>query len=114
VTVSALAALSPPLHAVLHFEQLAADEALSDDRAAALRDASLITRRYFRFGNWYDDTRGLSFRDYLARRPAALRNSFRRNSAGLAGAGAVRFALVQDGRAVADVLARQEQVYGAS
>ena len=76
-----------PRYAVLHFEPLAADAALSDDLAAALRGAGLLTRRYFRFGNWYDDTRGLSFRDYLARRPAALRNTFRRNSARLAGAG---------------------------
>ena len=103
-----------PRYAVLHFEPLAADAALSDDLAAALRGAGLMTRRYFRFGNWYDDTRGLSFRDYLARRPAALRNTFRRNSARLAGAGAVRFALVQDRGALADALARYEQVYAAS
>jgi CelD/BcsL family acetyltransferase involved in cellulose biosynthesis len=103
-----------PRYAVLHFEPLAADAALSDDLGVALRGAGLVTRRYFRFGNWYDDTRGLSFRDYLARRPAALRNTFRRNSARLAGAGAVRFAMVQDGCSVADALARYEQVYAAS
>ena len=57
---------------------------------------------------------GLSFRDYLARRPAALRNTFRRNSARLAAAGAVRFALVQDRGALADALACYEQVYAAS
>jgi CelD/BcsL family acetyltransferase involved in cellulose biosynthesis len=103
-----------PRYAVLHFEPLAADAALSDDLAAALRDAGLLTRRYFRFGNWYDDTRGLSFRDYLARRPAMLRNTFRRNSARLAAAGTECFALVQDGGAVAAALARYEQVYAAS
>jgi CelD/BcsL family acetyltransferase involved in cellulose biosynthesis len=103
-----------PRYAVLHFEPRAADAALSDDLAAALRDAGLMTRRYFRFGNWYDDTRGLSFRDYVDRRPAMLRNTFRRNSARLATAGAVRLAVVQDGGAVADALARYEQVYAAS
>ena len=103
-----------PRYAVLHFEPLAADAALSDDLAGALRGAGLMTRRYFRFGNWYDDTRGLSFRDYLARRPAALRNTFRRNSARLAGAGAVRLALVQDRGALADAFDRYEQVYAAS
>jgi CelD/BcsL family acetyltransferase involved in cellulose biosynthesis len=80
----------------------------------ALRGAGLIARRYFRFGNWYDDTRGLSFCDYLARRPAALRNTFRRNSRRLAGAGAVRVDVVQDGRGLADALDRYEQVYAAS
>ena len=103
-----------PRYAVLHFEPLAADAALSDDLAAALRGAGLLTRRYFRFGNWYDDTRGLSFRDYLTRRPAALRNAFRRNSARLAGAGRVRLALAQDRGALLDALARYEQVYAAS
>jgi Acetyltransferase (GNAT) domain len=103
-----------PRYAVLHFEPLAADAASSDDLAAALRGAGLVTRRYYRFGNWYDDTRGLSFRDYLARRPAALRNTFLRNNARLARAGALRLAVVQDGAGLADALAHYEQVYAAS
>jgi CelD/BcsL family acetyltransferase involved in cellulose biosynthesis len=103
-----------PRYAVLHFEPLAAEAALSDDLAAALRGAGLITRRYFRFGNWYDDIRGQSFRDYLARRPAALRNTFRRNSVRLAAAGVVRIAIAQDGGALPDALARYERVYAAS
>ena len=103
-----------PRYAVLHFEPLAADAALSDDLMAALRDAGLVTRRYFRFGNWYDDVRGLSFRDYLAGRPAALRNTFRRKGARLARAGALRVAVVRDGGGLADALAHYEQVYAAS
>jgi CelD/BcsL family acetyltransferase involved in cellulose biosynthesis len=103
-----------PRYAVLHFEPLAADAALSDDLAVALRRADLLTRRYFRFGNWYDDTRGLSFRDYLARRPAALRNTFRRNGARLAGAGVLRLEVVRHGDALAAALDQYEQVYAAS
>jgi CelD/BcsL family acetyltransferase involved in cellulose biosynthesis len=103
-----------PRYAVLHFEPLAADAALSDDLAAALRGAGLVTRRYFRFGNWYHDTRGLSFRDYLGGRPAALRNTFRRNGARLARTGELRLAVVQDGAGLADALAQYEQVYAAS
>jgi CelD/BcsL family acetyltransferase involved in cellulose biosynthesis len=103
-----------PRYAVLHFEPLAADAALSDDLAAALRGAGLVTRRYVRFGNWYDDTCGLSFRDYLAQRPAALRNTYRRNSTRLARAGALQLVVVRDGGALADALAEYEQVYAAS
>jgi CelD/BcsL family acetyltransferase involved in cellulose biosynthesis len=103
-----------PRYAVLHFEPLAADAALSDDLAAALRGAGLVTRRYFRFGNWYDDTRGLSFRDYLADRPPALRNTFRRNGARLARAGALHLAVVRDRAGLGHALARYEQVYAAS
>jgi CelD/BcsL family acetyltransferase involved in cellulose biosynthesis len=103
-----------PRYALLHFEPLAADAALSGDLAAALRDAGLVTRRYFRFGNWYDDTRGLPFRDYLAGRPGALRNTFRRNGARLARAGRLRLLVVQDAAVLADGLAHYEQVYAAS
>jgi CelD/BcsL family acetyltransferase involved in cellulose biosynthesis len=103
-----------PRYALLRFEPLAADAASSDDLAAALRDAGLVIRRYFRFGNWYDDTRGLSFRDYLARRPAALRNTFRRNGARLARAGTLRLLVVQNGAGLAHALAQYEQVYAAS
>ena len=102
-----------PRYAVLHFEPLAADAALSDDLAAALRGAGLVTRRYFRFGNWYDDTRGLSFRDYLAagrRRCAMPSGATARGWRGgprapCAGAGR---------RRALDALARYEQVYAAS
>jgi Acetyltransferase (GNAT) domain len=103
-----------PRYAVLHFEPLAAGAALSDDLAAALRGAGLMTRRYFRFGNWYDDTRDLSFRDYLACRPAALRNTFRRNGARLAAAGMLRLDVVRHGDALADALDHYEQVYASS
>jgi hypothetical protein len=103
-----------PRYAVLHFEPLAAGTPLLDDLAAALGAAGLGTRRYFRFGNWYHDTRGLSFPDYLAQRPAALRHTFRRKSARLARAGAVRLATVRDGAALGRALDAYERIYAAS
>jgi hypothetical protein len=103
-----------PRYAVLNFEPLAAGTPLLDDLAAALGAAGLVTRRYFRFGNWYHDTRGLSFRDYLAQRPAALRHTLRRKSAHLARTGAVRMAVVRDGAALDDALDRYERIYAAS
>jgi Acetyltransferase (GNAT) domain len=103
-----------PRYAVLHFEPLAAGAAALDDLAAALRGAGLVTRRYFRFGNWYDDTRGLSFRGYLASRPAALRHTFWRRSARLARTGSVRIEVVEDGAGLADALCGYERVYAAS
>jgi hypothetical protein len=103
-----------PRYAVLHFEPLAAATALSDDLAAALGAAGLVTRRYFRFGNWHDDTRDLAFRDYLARRPPALQNTFRRKTRQLARAGRARLAVVQDGAGLDAALASYERVYAAS
>ena len=103
-----------PRYGVLHFEPLAAGAPLLDDLAAALRAAGLVTRRYFRFGNWYDDIRGLAFCDYLAGRPGALRHTFLRKSARLARAGSARLEVVQDGAALPDALAHYERVYAAS
>jgi CelD/BcsL family acetyltransferase involved in cellulose biosynthesis len=103
-----------PRYAVLHLEPLAADAALSDDLAETLRGAGLVTRRYGRPGNWHDDTRGLSFDEYLARRPAVLRNTFRRKHARLARSGAVRIAIVRDGRYLDPAFDQYEQVYAAS
>jgi hypothetical protein len=103
-----------PRYGVLHFEPLAAGTPLLDDLAAALRAAGFLTRRYLRFGNWYDDTRGLAFRDYLAGRPAALRHTFRRKSVRLARTGAVRIEVVRDGAGLAGAICRYERVYAAS
>jgi CelD/BcsL family acetyltransferase involved in cellulose biosynthesis len=103
-----------PHYVVLHFEPLAADAALSDDLARALRAAGLVTRRYLRSGNWHDDTGGLSFRDYLGRRPEALRNTFRRKDARLVRAGRVRMEIIRDGAGLGEALDQYEQVYAAS
>jgi CelD/BcsL family acetyltransferase involved in cellulose biosynthesis len=103
-----------PRYAVVHLEPLAADAALSDDVARALPAAGLVTRRYLRSGNWHDDTKGLCFRDYLAGRPAALRNTFRRKERRLARAGPVRMEIIRDGTGLGEALDRYEQVYAAS
>ncbi len=103
-----------PRHAVLHFEPLAAGAPLLDDLSAALGAAGFVTRRYFRSGNWYDDTEGLSFDGYLARRPSLLRHTFRRQSGRLSRTGAVRLEVVRDGAGVAEALGRYERVYAAS
>lgn len=103
-----------PRYAVLHFEPLAPDAPLVDDLVAALRAAGFVTRRYFRFGNWHEDTQDLSFERYLAARPAALRHTFARKSDRLARAGSARLAVVEDGAGLPAALERYEQVYAAS
>jgi CelD/BcsL family acetyltransferase involved in cellulose biosynthesis len=103
-----------PRYDVVHFEPLVPGTALFDDLAAALDAAGLVTRRYFRFGNWYEDTAGLSFQSYLARRPSALRHTLRRKSGRLARAGVVRTAVVRERAAVDPAMDRYEDVYAAS
>jgi hypothetical protein len=103
-----------PRYAVLHFEPLAPGTALFDDLAAALSAGGFVTRRYFRFGNWHEDTRDLPFDRYLARRPPALRHTFERKCARLEQAGTVRLAVVEDTAGLEGALAGYEQVYAAS
>jgi hypothetical protein len=103
-----------PRYAALHFEPLARDEPLVDDLAAALRATGFVTRCYFRFGNWHEHTRNLSFDDYLAHRPAALRQTFARKSARLARAGPVRVAVVEGGTELPEALEHYQRVYAGS
>jgi hypothetical protein len=103
-----------PRYDLLHFEPLVPGTALFDDLAAALDAAGLVTRRYFRFGNWHEDTQGLSFQSYLARRPSTLRHTLRQKSSRLARAGAVRTAVVRERAALDPAMDRYEDVYAAS
>jgi Acetyltransferase (GNAT) domain len=45
---------------------------------SALRSAGLLVERSMSSGDWYEETSGLGFADYLAARPSALRNTWRR------------------------------------
>jgi CelD/BcsL family acetyltransferase involved in cellulose biosynthesis len=103
-----------PRYDLVHFEPLVPGTAPFDDLAAALGAAGLVTRRYFRFGNWHEDTAGLSFQSYLARRPSTLRHTLRRKSARLARAGVVRTAVVREREALDPAMDRYEEVYAAS
>ncbi len=51
---------------------------------AALRGAGLFVECVFNSGNWYEETAGMSFADYLAQRPSELRNTWRRKRRRLA------------------------------
>lgn len=42
------------------------------------QSAGWVVDRYFCFGNWYLQTNALSYQDYLAQRPGALRSTIRR------------------------------------
>ncbi len=64
--------------AVLRLAPLAAGGAFHATALAALRQAGWIADTYFCFGNWYAPIVTADFEAYLAERPSALRNTFRR------------------------------------
>ncbi len=59
----------------------------NDSRFAAVRvglkEAGFLARPYFCWGTWYETTSGRDFDAYLAARPSALRNTWRRKLAAL-------------------------------
>ena len=55
--------------------------------ATVLRRAGLLVECGLSSGNWYEDTTGMSFSDYVAGRPSELRNTWRRKRRRAAAAG---------------------------
>lgn len=69
---------------------------------------------YFDSGTWYDETGGLDFARYLAERPAALRNTWRRRAAKLDAGGGASFVFHDDGSALDAAIVDYEAVYRGS
>jgi hypothetical protein len=81
----------------------------------SLRVRGLIVQPYFGFGNWFEPTAGLSFAEYLARRPAALINTYRRKEKKLGSKrDGVRFALYSDPAEADEGISAYERVYANS
>ena len=59
--------------------------------AGALRGVGMAVKPFFDSGTWYEVTSGLSFADYLAKRPSMLRNTWRRKLARMERAGQSQF-----------------------
>ena len=69
---------------------------------------------YFDSATWYEDTRGLDFPRYLAERPAALRNTWRRRSAKLDASGAASVIFHEDTKEIESGVADYTAVCRAS
>ncbi len=102
-----------PRYDVLRFQPLDRASPLFGALQGALRGAGLVVQTYFHCGNWYEHTMGMTSAEYLARRPADLRNTIRRKGAKLAGRGA-RLEVITDAWDLERGLADYESVYGRS
>jgi CelD/BcsL family acetyltransferase involved in cellulose biosynthesis len=80
----------------------------------SLRARGLIVQPYLGFGNWFEPTAGLSFEEYLARRPAALVNTYRRKEKKLGKRDGVRFCLYRDPAEANEGIVAYERVYANS
>ena len=91
-----IARASPAFH-VLRFDCLDSASAEFAALADAFRAAHLPTQEFFNFHNFYEDVSGITFDQYLARRPPALRRSVLRAVGKLARGGRARVEMVAGG-----------------
>lgn len=80
----------------------------------ALRRAGLLVETCFSSGTWYEETAGLSFRDYVAARPSELRNTWRRKRRKLARGNRLTTSFIDDDKDLDRAVADYETVYAAS
>ena len=81
---------------------------------AAFGKAGWSVFPYFDSGTWYEETSSLDFARYVAERPAALRNTWRRRSTKLDAEAKPTFIFHEDGSALDQAVADYETVYRAS
>ncbi len=80
----------------------------------AFRRAGLLVESCFSSGTWYEETAGLSFRDYVAARPSKLRNTWRRKRRKLARGNRLTTSFFGDDNDLDRGVADYETVYAAS
>jgi len=80
-----------------------------------LARAGFVTRPYFHFGNWFEVVDGLSFEDFMARRPGRLRSTVRRKRNRLSRSGGdATFRIYQAPGEATEAINQYETVYAAS
>ncbi|HTV46288.1 MAG TPA: GNAT family N-acetyltransferase [Stellaceae bacterium] len=81
---------------------------------AALRRAGLFVECVFHSGTWYEETAGMDFTRYLALRPSALRNTWRRKRRKLGSGGRLKIHFFTTPCGIDEAIAGYEAVYAQS
>ncbi len=82
--------------------------------ASALSRCGYSVETYCQFGTWYENTAGMSFRDFLARRPSQLRNIYKRKLAGIERQASLAFKLYHIGAGLEEAISDYEAIYRQS
>ncbi len=80
----------------------------------ALRNAGFLVECALASGTWFEDTAGLTFADYYAERPSALRNTWRRKRHSLDRSGRLRTAFYPGSISIAEAITDYQITYAAS
>ncbi len=81
---------------------------------AALRRAGLLVECVFHSGNWFEETAGMSFADYLAARPSELRNTWRRKRRSVMAGNRLETAFYADSAGIDRAIADYQTIYAQS
>lgn len=69
---------------------------------------------YFHFGNWFENTAGMTAADYFAARPGQLRNTLKRHANKLAKSATATYRIFTTANDLEDGIALYEQIYAQS
>ena len=81
---------------------------------AALRGAGFFVECVFNSRNWYEETAGMSFADYVAQRPSELRNTWRRKHRRLAAGGRLKTVFYAKSAGIEPAIADYAAIYAQS
>lgn len=100
-----------PHTAVIDLNPVADDGRLEAELARRWEHSGYRVERYFRFGNWYLETRGRSSAEYFATLPGQLRSTLERKGKKLRARADVRIRVISDPAELPVGLAGYETVY---
>jgi hypothetical protein len=100
--------------ATTRLDALDAENAWLAPLLKGLRAAGLQTLRFDHFGNWHTHTAGLTWDQFLAARPGALRESIRRRGKRLNDVLGAKFSITTGGQGLDAAIAFYEKIYAAS
>ncbi len=99
---------------VIALDELDARDPCYDAAVSALRRAGLFVECRFHSGTWYEETAGMSFADYLAGRPSALRNTWRRKRRRLEAGDQLKTAFYAGPAGIERAIADYQAIYARS
>lgn len=99
---------------VVHLDSLDHDSAIFPSLMQAFARHGWPVQSYFHFGNWFENTEGMTAADYFAARPGQLRNTLKRHANKLAKTATATFRIFTAPDEIEDGIALYEQIYAQS
>jgi hypothetical protein len=99
---------------VINLDSLDHDDIVFPSLMQALARHGWPVQSYFYFGNWFENTAGMTASDYFAARPGQLRNTLKRHANKLAKTATATYRIFTTMDDIEDGIALYEQIYAQS